>query len=60
MIGLGPVPWLIVAEMFDSKYVATAMSMACIANWSCNFIVGVTFPYLSLYLGMCHCIIQYI
>ena len=52
MIGLGPVPWLIVAEMFDSKYVATAMSMACIANWSCNFIVGVTFPYLSLYLGM--------
>jgi SP family facilitated glucose transporter-like MFS transporter 3 len=22
-IGLGPIPWLIVAEMFDSKYVAT-------------------------------------
>ena len=23
-IGLGPIPWLIVAEMFDAKYVATA------------------------------------
>ena len=32
-IGLGPIPWLIVAEMFDAKYVATAMSMACIVNW---------------------------
>lgn len=27
-IGLGPIPWLIVAEMFDAKYVATAMSIA--------------------------------
>lgn len=27
-IGLGPIPWLIVAEMFDAKYVATAMSVS--------------------------------
>ena len=27
-IGLGPIPWLIVAEMFDQKYVATAMSVS--------------------------------
>jgi SP family facilitated glucose transporter-like MFS transporter 3 len=45
-IGLGPIPWLIVAEMFDSKYVATAMSLACIINWLCNFLVGLTFPFL--------------
>lgn len=25
----GPIPWLIVAEMFDQKYVATAMSVSC-------------------------------
>lgn len=50
-IGLGPIPWLIVAEMFDSKYVATAMSMACIANWGCNFLVGLCFPFMQEYLG---------
>ena len=26
-IGLGPIPWLIVAEMFDAKYVATASKL---------------------------------
>jgi SP family facilitated glucose transporter-like MFS transporter 3 len=50
-IGLGPVPWLIVAEMFDSKYVATAMTLACVANWSCNFLVGITFPFIQIWLG---------
>lgn len=50
-IGLGPIPWLIVAEMFDSKYVATAMSMACIVNWGCNFLVGLIFPFLQASLG---------
>eukprot|EP01040_Poterioochromonas_malhamensis_P012332 gene12332-13484_t len=50
-VGLGPIPWLIVAEMFDSKYVATAMSLACIVNWTCNFIVGLSFPFCTQYLG---------
>lgn len=50
-IGLGPIPWLIVAEMFEAKYVATAMSASCQLNWCCNFIVGLVFPYLQKYLG---------
>eukprot|EP00559_Dactyliosolen_fragilissimus_P003425 CAMPEP_0184858844 /NCGR_PEP_ID=MMETSP0580-20130426/3880_1 /TAXON_ID=1118495 /ORGANISM="Dactyliosolen fragilissimus" /LENGTH=714 /DNA_ID=CAMNT_0027355169 /DNA_START=2155 /DNA_END=4299 /DNA_ORIENTATION=- len=50
-IGLGPIPWLIVAEMFDAKYVATAMSASCQLNWACNFIVGITFPYMNNCLG---------
>ncbi len=50
-IGLGPIPWLIVAELFDSKYVATAMSLACIVNWACNFLVGLLFPFLHQALG---------
>ena len=44
-------PWLIVAEMFEAKYVATAMSASCQLNWACNFIVGLVFPYLQSYLG---------
>eukprot|EP00596_Hydrurales_sp_CCMP1899_P000568 CAMPEP_0119035618 /NCGR_PEP_ID=MMETSP1177-20130426/2755_1 /TAXON_ID=2985 /ORGANISM="Ochromonas sp, Strain CCMP1899" /LENGTH=563 /DNA_ID=CAMNT_0006994141 /DNA_START=164 /DNA_END=1855 /DNA_ORIENTATION=+ len=50
-IGLGPIPWLIVAEMFDAKYVATAMSLACIVNWGCNFLVGLCFPFIQQALG---------
>jgi len=50
-IGLGPIPWLIVAEMFEAKYVATAMSVSCQLNWACNFIVGLVFPYLQEHLG---------
>jgi MFS transporter, SP family, solute carrier family 2 (facilitated glucose transporter), member 3 len=50
-IGLGPIPWLIVAEMFDAKYVATAMSLSCIVNWACNFLVGLCFPFMEELLG---------
>jgi MFS transporter, SP family, solute carrier family 2 (facilitated glucose transporter), member 3 len=50
-IGLGPIPWLIVAEMFEGKYVAIAMSLCSQLNWACNFIVGMVFPYMNLYLG---------
>ena len=52
-IGLGPIPWLIVAEMFDAKYVATAMSMACITNWACNFFVGLSFPFIKVCGRLC-------
>merc|ERR1739844_281530 len=47
----GPIPWLIVAEMFDAKYVALAMSASCQVNWICNFLVGLLFPYMNKYLG---------
>jgi len=50
-LGLGPIPFLLVAEMFDAKYVATAMSACIQLNWACNFIVGMVFPYLNIYLG---------
>lgn len=50
-IGLGPIPWLIVAEMFDGKYVIVAMSLCSQLNWVCNFIVGMVFPYINAYLG---------
>jgi SP family facilitated glucose transporter-like MFS transporter 3 len=50
-IGLGPIPWLIVAEIFEGKYVATAMSLCCQLNWACNFVVGLVFPYMNQYLG---------
>ncbi|CAN0360832.1 unnamed protein product, partial [Ascophyllum nodosum] len=50
-IGLGPIPWLIVAEMFDAKYVATAMSVACQVNWASNFVVGIGWPLVHQAMG---------
>lgn len=50
-IGLGPIPWLIVAEMFDAKWVATAMSLCSLVNWVCNFLVGLLFPFMQASLG---------
>jgi len=49
-IGLGPIPWLIVAEIFPSRARAKAMTLAASLNWISNFIVGVTFPLLQLVL----------
>jgi SP family facilitated glucose transporter-like MFS transporter 3 len=37
--------------MFDAKYVATAMSACIQLNWACNFLVGMLFPYMNIYLG---------
>lgn len=50
-VGLGPIPWLIVAEMFDSRNIDTAQSIACQVNWLCNFLVGIGFPSLNKRLG---------
>jgi MFS transporter, SP family, solute carrier family 2 (facilitated glucose transporter), member 3 len=50
-LGLGPIPWLIVAEMFSAKYVAAAMSASSQVNWACNFMIGFVFPYMTKYLG---------
>ena len=37
--------------MFDGKYVTAAMSISCQLNWTCNFVVGLVFPYLNEALG---------
>ncbi|KAH8068757.1 cytochrome-c peroxidase [Aureococcus anophagefferens] len=46
-IGLGPIPWLIVAEMFDGPALDAAQSAACQVNWACNFLVGLGFPAIN-------------
>lgn len=50
-IGLGPIPWLIVAEMFEGKYVAVAMSICAQLNYACSFFIGLVFPWLNETLG---------
>ena len=42
-IGLGPVFWLLIAEIYPLKVRGTAMGVATIANWGADFIVTISF-----------------
>ena len=42
-IGLGPVFWLIIAEIYPLAIRGAAMSVATLANWAANFAVTISF-----------------
>lgn len=42
-IGLGPVFWLMISEIFPQQLRSKAMSVTTVGNWSANFLVSVTF-----------------
>jgi sugar porter (SP) family MFS transporter len=50
-IGLGPVFWLLIAEIYPLRVRGAAMSMATIANWAANFVVTISFLTLISAIG---------
>ncbi len=50
-IGLGPIFWLLIAEIFPLALRGRAMSLATVANWGFNLIVAATFLNLVGALG---------
>ncbi len=42
-IGLGPVFWLLIAEIFPLAYRGRGMSVASMANWGANLVVALLF-----------------
>ncbi len=50
-VGLGPVFWLLIAEIYPLKMCAVAMSAATVANWAANYLVAATFLSLAGLLG---------
>ena len=42
-IGLGPIAWLLIAEIFPTRVRNIGMSIATLSNWVFNFIVAFTF-----------------
>mmetsp|Transcript_5989 Transcript_5989/g.19472 ORF Transcript_5989/g.19472 Transcript_5989/m.19472 type:complete len:624 (-) Transcript_5989:300-2171(-) len=50
-LGLGPIAWLIVAELFEARAVDAAQSLASQVNWLASFLVGLGFPTLNDVLG---------
>jgi hypothetical protein len=45
---LGPIPWLLTSELFDSEARAKANSVSTFTNWGCAFIITVSFPFLEV------------
>jgi SP family galactose:H+ symporter-like MFS transporter len=50
-IGLGPVFWLLISEIYPLKIRGLAMSVATEANWGSNLIIALTFLTLIQLLG---------
>jgi hypothetical protein len=49
-IGLGPIPFLWIAEMVEPRYVAVTMTICSQLNWMMNFLVGLLFPIMKEHL----------
>ncbi len=50
-IGLGPVFWLLISEIFPLAVRGRGMSVATVSNWGSNFIVALVFPGVVAALG---------
>ncbi|XP_030368969.1 solute carrier family 2, facilitated glucose transporter member 1-like [Scaptodrosophila lebanonensis] len=46
-LGLGPIPFFIGSELFEVAPRPVAMALGSVSSWSCNFIIGMTFPSLQ-------------
>ena len=54
-IGLGPVPWVIISEIFPTRIRGRAMSFGVFAVWATCGLVSQTFPWLKENLGPAGC-----
>jgi sugar porter (SP) family MFS transporter len=50
-ISLGPVFWLLIAEIYPLRIRGAAMSIASMANWAANFVVSISFLTLLSAVG---------
>jgi SP family galactose:H+ symporter-like MFS transporter len=50
-VGMGPVFWLLISEIYPLRVRGASMSLATAANWLANFAVGLTFLLLVDALG---------
>lgn len=46
-LGLGPIPFIVVSEIFRQEPRAAAMSFSLAFNWICNFILMLTFRFIQ-------------
>lgn len=53
-MGPGPIPWFIVAELFSQGPRPAAMAVSGFSNWTANFLVGLGFPKLEVWIHLVH------
>ena len=46
-MSMGPIVWVILAEMFPNRIRSAAMSVAVAAQWAANYFVSQTFPMVA-------------
>ncbi|KFC69272.1 MFS transporter, metabolite:H+ symporter [Bosea sp. LC85] len=49
---IGPLPWVMMSEIFPLKVRSLGMSVASLANWAFNFLVVFSFPMLVTSFGL--------
>ncbi|MGQ3674048.1 sugar porter family MFS transporter [Xanthobacter sp. TB0139] len=49
---LGPLPWVMMSEIFPQNVRGLGMSAATLANWGFNFLVVFSFPVLIAHIGL--------
>ena len=50
-MSIGPVSWVVIAEIFPNKLRSKAMSVAIVSLWTTTFLVSLTFPVILDRLG---------
>ncbi|QSG13573.1 sugar porter family MFS transporter [Halapricum desulfuricans] len=50
-IGLGPVFWLLISEIYPLEFRGSAMGLVTVANWLANLLVSLMFPILTAKIG---------
>jgi sugar porter (SP) family MFS transporter len=58
-IGLGPIFWLLISEIYPTTVRAQAMSLATVAIWAFDFLVAATFLSLVDHLSMRGCFLLF-
>ncbi|KAL4703608.1 hypothetical protein ACJJTC_006785 [Scirpophaga incertulas] len=54
-MGFGPIPWMMMPELFAVEYRGTASGATVIMNWFLTFVVTLCFPLMKDAIGMYNC-----
>ncbi|CAG4973565.1 unnamed protein product [Colias eurytheme] len=54
-LGFGPIPWMMMAELFPVEFRGTASGVAVITNWMLVFVVTLCFPLMKDAIGIYSC-----
>lgn len=50
-VGLGPIPWLMMAELFDNARRPTACAITVALAWFCSFVMAIGWHYVKTLIG---------